>query len=129
MYIESYKDLIVWQKSLQLVKEIYLLTEKFPKSEIYTLTSQMRRSAISIPSNIAEGYKRKNLGEYIQFLSIADASAAELETQVIISKAIYQNNDFLKAESLLLEVQKMLVVMTKKLNAKRYPLNAKSGMG
>ncbi len=80
MYIESYKELKVWKKSIDLVKEIYKITNKFPKEEIYVLVSQMRRAAISIPSNIAEGYKRKNLKEYIQFLSIAEASAAELET-------------------------------------------------
>jgi len=78
----------------------------------------MRRAAISIPSNIAEGYKRKNLGEYVQFLSIADASAAELETQLIISKDLYKHIDFIKALSLLEEVQKMLVSLIRKLNPK-----------
>lgn len=119
MYIESYKQLIVWQKSIELVKEIYFITENFPKSELYGLVSQMRRAAISIPSNIAEGYKRKCLGEYVRFLSISDASAAELETQIIISKDLYKNVDFKKAESLLEEIQKMLVVIIFKLNAKR----------
>lgn len=115
MYLESYKELIVWKKSIELVKEIYRTTEKLPKSELYCLVSQMRRAAISIPSNIAEGYKRKNLGEYVQFLSIADASAAELETQIIISKELYGNIDFNKAESLLKEIQKMLFALIKKL--------------
>jgi len=119
MYIESYKQLQVWQKAMELVKEIYKITEKFPKEEIYGLVSQMRRAAISIPSNTAEGYKRRNLGEYIQFLSIADASAAELETQIIITKDLYFKIDFSKVESLLLEIQKMLAVMIRKLNAKR----------
>ncbi|MFA4827500.1 MAG: four helix bundle protein, partial [Candidatus Shapirobacteria bacterium] len=81
--------------------------------------SQMRRAAVSIPSNIAEGYKRRNLGEYIQFLSIADASAAELETQAIIAKELYSNVDLALAEPLLEEVQKMLIVMIKKLSANR----------
>ena len=119
MYIESYKELKVWQKSITLVKEIYYTTEKLPRTELYGLASQMRRAAVSIPSNIAEGYKRRNLGEYIQFLSIAEASAAELETQIIISRDLYQGIDFSKAEVLLVEVQKMLVVMIQKLNAKR----------
>jgi four helix bundle protein len=119
MYVESYKQLEVWKRSIELVKEIYKVTEDFPKSEMYGLVSQMRRAAVSIPSNIAEGYKRKNLGEYIQFLSIADASAAELETQIIISKDLYSNINFSKTESLLEEVQKMLVVIIRKLNAKR----------
>ena len=119
MYIESYKQLKVWQRSIELVREVYKVTEKFPKSELYGLVSQIRRAAVSTPSNIAEGYKRRNLGEYVQFLSIADASAAELETQVIISKDLYLEIDFLKTESLLEEVQKMLIVMIKKLNLKR----------
>ncbi len=104
---------------MELVKEIYNLTEKLPKSERYGLTSQMRRAAVSIPSNIAEGYKRKNLGEYIQFLCIADASGAELETQILLTKDLFPKTDYSKAESLLEEVQKMLIVMIKKLNAKR----------
>jgi len=119
MYIESYKQLEVWRRSIELVKEMYKITAQFPKHELYGLVSQMRRAAVSIPSNIAEGYKRRNLGEYVQFLSIADASAAELETQIIISKDLYQNIDFSKAGSLLEEIQKMLVVMIRKLNAKR----------
>lgn len=127
MYLESYKELIVWQKSISLVKEIYKITDNFPKSELYCLTSQMRRCAVSIPSNIAEGYKRKNIGEYVQFLSIADASAAELETQIIIAKELYTKIDFSIPFSLLDEVQKMLIVMIKKLNAKRYTLNANEG--
>lgn len=116
--LQSYKQLLVWQKSMTLVKEIYKATDNFPKSELYGLTSQMRRAAISIPSNIAEGYKRKNIGEYLQFLSIADASAAELETQIIIAKEIYKTVDFSKSESLLEEVQKMLFSMIAKLKVK-----------
>lgn len=116
--IQSFKELIVWQKSIQLVKEVYLITEKFPKSELYGLVSQMRRAAVSISSNIAEGYKRKNLGEYKHFLSIADASAAELETQIIISKDLYKTVDYAKAEGLLSEVQKMLFALIKSLNGK-----------
>ena len=127
MQLESYKQLIVWQRSIELVKEIYKVTEEFPKLELYGLVSQMRRSAVSIPSNIAEGYKRKNLGEYVQFLSIADASAAELETQLIISKDLYKQIDFLKAMSLLEEVQKMLITLIKKLNPKPSTLNPNSG--
>jgi four helix bundle protein len=118
-YIESYNQLEVWKRSMELTKEIYKVTEQFPKSELYGLTSQMRRVAVSVPSNIAEGYKRRNLGEYVQFLSIADASAAELETQTLLSKDLYPKVDFSKAQSLLEEVQKMLAVMVRKLNAKR----------
>lgn len=133
MYIESYKKLIVWQRAMELSKEIYKISEQLPKSELYGLVSQMRRCTISIPSNIAEGYKRSGLGEYVQFLSIADASAAELETQLILAKDLYSKLDFSKCEALLLEVQKMLITMIKKLkdkktlNAKRLTLNAKDG--
>lgn len=119
MYIESYKDLKVWQRSIELVKEVYKISSELPKSELYGLISQMRRAAVSIPSNIAEGYKRRNLGEYIQFLSIADASAAELETQLILTKEIYKNINVIKARALLEEVQKMLISLIKKLNPKR----------
>ncbi len=118
MTLQSFKDLIVWQKSIQLVKQIYILTEELPKSEIFGLTSQMRRAAVSIPSNIAEGYKRKNIREYIQFLSIADASAAELEKQIIIMKEVYKTNSTDGAESTLLEIQKMLNALIRKLNPK-----------
>lgn len=129
MYIQSYKQLEVWKRAVELVKEIYRITEKFPKSELYSLTTQMRLAAVSIPSNIAEGYKRQWIGEYLQFLSIADASAAELETQIIISKDLYLKVDFSKSESLLEEVQKMLVAINRKLNAKRSTLNAHTQNG
>src|SRR5205085_2616124 len=116
MPLESYKNLIVWQKSIQLVKEMYIISDKMPKMETYILVSQMLRAVISIPSNIAEGYKRNYKKEYLQFLRIADASAAELETQIIIAKDRYANIDFGKAESLLLEVQKMLHALISKLS-------------
>ena len=119
MYAKSYKELIVWQKSIQLVRAVYVMSECFPKSELYGLTSQMRRAAVSIPSNIAEGYKRKGRLEFLQFLSIAEASAAELETQVIIAKELYPTIQYEPIEQLLEEVQKILVVFIRKLNAKR----------
>ncbi len=118
MPLKSYKELKVWQRSIELVKEVYEVTKKFPKSEVYGLSIQMRRAAVSIPSNIAEGYLRKNLKEYLQFLRVAYGSAAELETQIIITKDLYQNVDYQKAESLLEEVQKMLNAMIKKLENK-----------
>ena len=116
MYIKSFKELIVWQKSIELVKEIYISSREFPKEELYGLTSQMRRSSVSIPSNIAEGKKRKTKRDFIQFLRIADGSAAELETQIIIAKDLYSNIDYSKTESLLREVQKMLITIIKKLD-------------
>jgi four helix bundle protein len=85
----SYKDLEVWKLSIELVKEIYQITEKFPPSEIYGLTNQMRRAAVSIPSNIAEGQERNSAKEFRQFLAIALGSVAEIETQLIIAKEIH----------------------------------------
>ncbi len=115
MYIQSFKQLTVWQKSIRLVKEIYILTLSLPREELYGLTSQMRRSAVSIPSKIAEGKKRRTRKDFIQFLRIADGSAAELETQIIITKDLYPYISSIKSESLLLEVQKMLITIIKKL--------------
>ena len=83
--MKSHKELTVYQKSYQLCLDVYKLTKGFPKEEIYGLTSQMRRAAVSIPSNIAEGYNRKNRAEYLQFLRIAFGSLAELETQTALS--------------------------------------------
>lgn len=108
MKIESFKQLIVWQKSVLLAKLIYKTTEKLPRNEQFGLTGQMRRSAVAIPSNIAEGSKRKTKNDYLQFLHIASGSAAELETQLLISKEIYPKIDFSEIEKLLIEVQKML---------------------
>ena len=123
-YIKSYKELIVWQKSIQLVTKTYLLTRDFPKSEQYGLVSQMRRSAISIPSNIAEGYGRKTSKEYAQFYSIAYGSGMELETQLIITKelSLAKSQQIEPIENLLIEVLKMLNTMIskmKELNATR----------
>lgn len=108
--INSYRELIVWQKSFELSKKIYLITREFPKSEIYGLVSQMRRCAVSIPSNIAEGHTRGYKQEYIQFLRIAFASGAELETQLLLAKELgyIDENDFKIINELLTEVMKML---------------------
>ena len=84
MKIQHYRDLIVWQKAMQLVKEIYVLTKKLPKEELYGLSSQMQRAAVSIPSNIAEGQARNGSKEFYQFLGIATGSKAELQTQLLI---------------------------------------------
>lgn len=123
-YLKSYKELIVWQKSIPLVKAIFILTNKFPKSELYGLISQMRRAAVGIPSNIAEGYGRKSTKEYTQFYSIAYGSALELETQIIIAEELElaKKEDFVKVEGLLNEILRMLNSMTSKmrqLNASR----------
>jgi len=86
--IKRFKDLRIWQKGIEVVTDIYTLTKKFPKEELYGLTSQIRRSAISIPSNIAEGFRRYHNKEYKQFLYIALGSCAELETQIAIARML-----------------------------------------
>ena len=83
---QSYKDLIVYQKAYKLTLDIYRITKKFPPEELYGMISQMRRSAVSIPCNIAEGYRRGHRKEYVQFLYVAMGSCAELETQLSIAK-------------------------------------------
>ena len=106
----SYKDLIVWQRSVDLVVAVYELTSQFPKSELYGLTSQMRRCAVSIPSNIAEGRRRGSKKDFRQFLIIAYGSGAELETQIEIIKKLPfgKNLDYSKIDKLLNETMRML---------------------
>ena len=110
MAVNNYKDLVVWQKSMELVTDVYELIKLLPKEEIYALSSQMRRSAISIPSNIAEGNQRTTSKDYAKFLSIARGSAAELETQLLICKRLNYLSESQIALSLdlCLEIQKML---------------------
>jgi len=108
MKTKTFKDLIVWQKAKELAIEIYKLTESFPKSELYGLTSQMRRAAVSISSNIAESYHRFHRKEKRQFLAVAFGSGSELESQIEIVKTLFPNNDYTKVESLLSEVMRML---------------------
>lgn len=108
MKTNSFRDLIVWQKSRDLAVSIYKLTEKFPNSELYGLTSQMRRAAVSISSNIAEGYHRFHKKEKQQFLAIAFGSGSELESQIEIAKILFPNFDYKNIEDLLLEVMKIL---------------------
>ena len=117
--IENFKDLEIWQRSISLVKEIYEITRQFPKEETYGLTSQIRRAAVSIPSNIAEGFARFYNKEYKQFLFISLGSCAELSTQLIIACKL----DYLKSEKsdvLLDEIEqisKMTMSLIKKLNS------------
>lgn len=85
---QSFRDLIVWQRAIQLTVDIYKLTSKFPDAEKFGLTSQMRRAAVSIASNISEGYGRASKGEYVQFVGHARGSCSELETQIVIAKAL-----------------------------------------
>ena len=119
--VRSYRDLIVWQRSLDLTERVYAVTERFPRCEVYGLAAQMRRSSVSIPSNIAEGHGRHHLGDYLRHLSVANGSLMELETQVIISaRRKYFGAD---AEHSLLkssaEIGRMLAGLTRSLNRRR----------
>lgn len=118
MKIRNYKDLNIWKRSIELVKNIYEVSNSFPKEELYVLTSQLRRTAISIPSNIAEGFSRFHNKEYRQFLYIALGSCAELETQMIIANYLkYLNDD--KFNDIINESEvicKMISNLIKKIN-------------
>jgi four helix bundle protein len=105
----EHKNLDVWKKSMDLVEVIYKMTQQFPDAEKFGLTSQMRRSAVSIPSNIAEGAARKGDKELIQFLYLALGSIAELETQYLIAVRLEFTNKDVVIEDLLLNVKKMLL--------------------
>jgi four helix bundle protein len=108
--IRDYKDLHVWQKGMQLAKQVYLLTNRFPSEEKFGLISQMRRAAVSVPSNIAEGQARNTTGEFVQFLSHAEGSAAELDTQLRLSIELRHCvvADLSEVFRLLTDIQKML---------------------
>ena len=118
MGILDYKELIVWQKSMDLVTEIYKLIKKLPKEETYVLSDQIRRSAISIPSNIAEGNTRHSTKEYGYFLSIARGSIAELETQLLLGERIgyWKSDELTKSFDLITEIRKMLTKIKQNLN-------------
>jgi four helix bundle protein len=111
MKTQSFKDLIVWQKSYQLVLEIYRITESLPKSENYGLSLQMKRAAVSVPCNIAEGYGRNHKAEYRQFLSIAYGSLLELETLYMLAIDLKYASETQVVKDLLKEVGSMLYRM------------------
>jgi four helix bundle protein len=115
--VKSFKDLKVWQRSIQLSLAIYRLTVEFPKEERFGLASQLQRAGVSVPSNIAEGYGRGSRKDYKQFLAIARGSTLEVQTQLIIAKELgYGKLVTLKqAESLSEEVSKMLYALIQKL--------------
>jgi four helix bundle protein len=114
---DSFKDLVVWQRAVQMSLEIYTLTSSFPASERFGLTNQLRRASVSVASNIAEGYGKSSRGEYLSFLGHARGSNGEVQTQLVISKGLgFGTEESLQqAESLSNEVGRMLVVMMRKL--------------
>ena len=118
--LKNYKELKVWQKSYQLCVEIYATTKRFPNDERYGLTSQIRRAAVSVPSNIAEGYGRKTIPEYLRSLYIAYGSNCELETQILLSGDLgyIKEKDTKDLLGKLGEVERMLKALIKSLENK-----------
>lgn len=119
MKLQNYKELIVWQKSVDLVEKVFQVTRTFPQTEVYGIVNQMRRAAVAVPSNIAEGAGRNYTKEFIKFLSIAFGSANELETQLIIAKRLkyLSEQDYEAINGLLNEIFKMLNVLMSRLSA------------
>lgn len=120
--VNTFKDLIIWQKSHYLTLEVYKITSKFPPEEKYGITSQIRRAAYSIPSNIVEGHSRKSKKEFLQFLNIAKSSLEELKYFIILSGDLnyISKKDQNHLEEITEEVSKLLYSFTNKLNAERY---------
>lgn len=120
MTVKSYRDLIVWQKAMDLVQMVYQVTKQFPKDELYGLTNQVRRAAVSVPSNVAEGQARNSTAEFRNFLSIARGSLAEVETQLLIATRLeYMTKEQLAPIlSLQEEVNKMLNALMKTLTTR-----------
>src|SRR5580658_10852963 len=118
---ESFRNLAVWQRSIELTMAVYKLTSSFPDSERFGLTNQLRRASVSIASNIAEGYGRATKGEYVQFLGHARGSNCELQTQLVISKALAFGSEESRerAEKLSVEVSRMLIAMMNKLRKQK----------
>jgi len=116
---QSYRDLIVWQKGIELCVRVYKVCSGFPRSEMYGLADQMKRAAVSVPSNIAEGQARQGLGEFCHFLSIANGSLAELDTQRIIAEQLgFLSEDHnVELERRILELRKMLYSLIVKLKS------------
>ena len=115
--LKSYRDLLVWQKSMDLVEHVYRLAQTFPKDELYGLRSQMQRAAVSVPANIAEGYGRSHRGDYVHHLSIANGSLKELETLISVAGRLnyLSEGEVTRAASLLDETGKLLHCLIKSL--------------
>jgi len=118
--VKSYRDLIVWQRSIQLCVSIYEFTRNFPSDELYGLRSQLRRAAVSISSNIAEGHGRRSSGEYCQFLGIARGSNYEVQTQLVIAQEMKFGSETarVRSEALSNEIERMLNALINKVESK-----------
>jgi four helix bundle protein len=116
----GYKDLLVWQKAIELVKQVYRITRTFPADEKFALISQMRRAAVSVPSNIAEGQARRTTGEFVQFVSHAEGSLAELDTQLIVAVELgyCDRSEAKKVGNEIAELKRMLNALRRSLQAK-----------
>lgn len=119
--VQDFKQLLIWEKGMLLAEHVYHLTSLFPKDERFGLVAQMRRAAVSIPSNIAEGQARRTTGEFLQFLSNAQGSLAELETQTLLSIRLKfcAGSESQPALELILELRKMTSGLRRKLSADR----------
>ena len=117
--MKSHRDLDVWKKSIGLVREIYVLTKKFPPDELYGLTSQMRRAAVSVPSNIAEGAARGSSKEFSRFLSISLGSLAEMETQLLIAENLNYLPPDISVSLEIEQIRKMLHGLSSSVNGKK----------
>ncbi len=117
--VSSYRDLLVWQKGITLVKLIYQLTASFPPEERFGLIAQMRRAAVSVPSNIAEGQARHTTGAFVQFIAHAEGSLAELDTQLVIATELAYCNgtNISEITTLIVELRKMLNALRRRLVA------------
>lgn len=120
---DGFKSLIVWQKAMELARIVYDITKELPPAELYSLVSQMRRAAVSVPSNIAEGSRRSTKKDYVQFLRIAHGSLAELETQLLLARTMYPDLITEQAEGILEEISKMLSGLIAKLKSPRCNLS------
>ena len=119
--ITNYRDLFVWGRAMDLVEHCYKLSKEFPQSELYGLTNQIRRASVSVPANIAEGHGRKNLGDYIHHLSIANGSLKELETHILIAGRLkyISDNEIAPALEVCAEVGRMLSGLIQKLRQRK----------
>ena len=127
--LRPHRRLDVWQKSMELAKCVYDESARFPKSEVYGLTSQMRRAAVSLPSNLAEGAGRKGPKEFKQFLNIAQGSASELDTQLELAHMLgfLKDDNFNDLTQQLTRISKMLYGLARSINVNQDPLNVNQG--